>query len=326
MASVWKMQCLLIALLIFIMADLVSSRKLYLHDQSSSMHERHQLWMKKYGRVYRDKAEKERRFEIFKHNVKFIESFNAAGNKSYKLRINKFADLSNDEFKASHNGYRRSEQTRSVKATSFKYANVTGLPASMDWRKQGAVTPVKDQDDCGSCWSFSALAAVESSYLLKYGDPYDLSEQQLVECDYTDHNRACNMGYMTEAYDYIIANGGVTTEQNYPYVAGRQYCDRIKAAQPVAQLAYYQLVPPNSEAALIQAVNMAPVSVGLSGDETFFHHYTGGIITAQHCNPTFNHAALLIEHWGEGGYMRIARDGKAGICGITSAATIPFIR
>ncbi|KAF2295055.1 hypothetical protein GH714_031303 [Hevea brasiliensis] len=177
-----------------------------------------------------------------------IESFNAAGDKPFNVSVNKFADLTHEEFK------------KFYLVSFLNYESTTAVSDSLDWRVRNGVTLVREQGpNCGSCWSFSALAAVESSYLLKYGDPYDLSEQQLMECDYTDHNRACNMGYMTEAYDYIIANGGVTTEQNYPYVAGRQYCDRIKAAQPVAQLAYYQLVPPNSEAALIQAVNMARI-------------------------------------------------------------------
>ncbi len=145
MALVCKMQHLLIAFF-FILVNQATSRKL--HD-SSSIFERHEEWMKKYGRVYKDKVEKQRRIHIFKRNVEFIESFNAAGNKPYKLSINKFADLTSEEFKASRNGYRRNKQAILVKATPFKYANVTDLPTSMDWRKKGAVTPIKDQGDCG---------------------------------------------------------------------------------------------------------------------------------------------------------------------------------
>jgi C1A family cysteine protease len=105
--------------------------------------------MATYGKVYVDAAEKERRFKIFKDNVEYIQSFNTAGNKPYKLGVNKFADQTNEEFKGARNGYWRPFQTRPMKVTSFKYENVTAVPATMDWRRKGAVTPIKDQGQCG---------------------------------------------------------------------------------------------------------------------------------------------------------------------------------
>ncbi|KAL3574355.1 hypothetical protein D5086_024968 [Populus alba] len=123
----------------------VASREL----QESSMSARHEQWMATYEKVYVDAAEKKRRFKIFKDNVKCIESFNTAGNKPYKLSVNKFADQTKEEFKGARNGYRRPFQTRPMKVTSFKYVNVNAVPATMDWRKKGAVTPIKDQGQCG---------------------------------------------------------------------------------------------------------------------------------------------------------------------------------
>jgi C1A family cysteine protease len=113
------------------------------------MSARHEQWMATYEKVYVDAAEKERRFEIFKDSVEYLESFNTAGNKSYKLSVNKFADLTNEELKVARNGYRRPLQTRPKKVTSFKYENVIVVPATMDWRKKGVVTPIKDQGQCG---------------------------------------------------------------------------------------------------------------------------------------------------------------------------------
>ena len=116
-----------------------------LHE--TSMSELHEKWMVQYGRVYKDAAEQDHRFKIFKDNVERIESFNNAGDKSYKLSVNEFADLTNKEFTASRNGYRAF--CRESKVTSFMYENITAVPASMDWRKKGAVTPIKNQGQCG---------------------------------------------------------------------------------------------------------------------------------------------------------------------------------
>ncbi|OVA15432.1 Peptidase C1A [Macleaya cordata] len=127
------------------------SRRVLHESSSSSTADRHQQWMTQYGKVYKDLAEKESRFKIFKTNVEFIESFNNVGNKPYKLSINEFADQTNEEFRASRNGYKMSSRSSS-QSTSFKYENVTAVPSSMDWRKKGAVTPVKNQGQCELVW------------------------------------------------------------------------------------------------------------------------------------------------------------------------------
>ena len=119
-----------------------------------SMYERHEEWIARYGRTYKDIADKERRFNIFKDNVEYIDSVNSAGNLRYKLSINEFADQTNEEFKASRNGYKMSPRPRSSEITSFRYENVEAVPTSMDWRKKGAVTPIKDQGQCGKTLNY----------------------------------------------------------------------------------------------------------------------------------------------------------------------------
>lgn len=121
--------------------------------QDTSMLERHEEWMARHGIVYKNADEKAKRFEIFKENVARIEAFNRAANKPYKLGVNKFADLTNEEFVASRNRFKAHVcESRRLSGTPFKYENVTSVPKSLDWRKKGAVTPVKDQGQCGKIY------------------------------------------------------------------------------------------------------------------------------------------------------------------------------
>lgn len=137
-----KQHMLALFLLLAVAISQVMCRKLH----ETSMRERHEQWMTEYGKVYKDAAEKDKRFQIFKDNVEFIESFNADGNKPYKLGVNHLADLTVEEFKASRNGLKRPYE---LSTTPFKYENVTAIPAAIDWRTKGAVTSIKDQGQCG---------------------------------------------------------------------------------------------------------------------------------------------------------------------------------
>ncbi|RXH68765.1 hypothetical protein DVH24_031098 [Malus domestica] len=171
--------------------------------QDASMYGRYEQWLARYGRVYNDVDEKETRFKIFKENVAFIESSNKDANKPYKLSVNQFSDLTNEEFKASRNGFKGHEC--STKTTSFKYENVTAaLPATMDWRKKGAVTPVKDQGQCGSYWAFAAARAVEGITRLT----------NVVDCDTRTEDQGCGGGYLDGAYEFINQNHVISSARN----------------------------------------------------------------------------------------------------------------
>ncbi|CAL2251950.1 unnamed protein product [Prunus armeniaca] len=137
------------------------------------------------------------------------------------LSLNEFADLTNVEFREIRNGYtKRSPKlivSNSMKATSFRYGNVTDAPPSVDWREKGAVTPIKDQGKCGCCWEFSAVAATEGVNQLRTGNLIPLSDQELVDCDTAGQDHGCEGDLMDDAFQFIQHNKGLTTEANYPY-------------------------------------------------------------------------------------------------------------
>ncbi|KAA8515140.1 hypothetical protein F0562_018319 [Nyssa sinensis] len=307
-----------------------------------SMSERHQQWMALYGRVYKDDAEKEMRFQIFNDNVEFIESFNSAGTRPYKLSINAFADLTNEEFRATRNGYKMSSNPKSAKLTSFRYQNVTAVPSSMDWRKKGAVTAIKDQGQCGCCWAFSAVAAMEGSNQLTTGKLISLSEQELVDCDTSGTDQGCEGGLMDDAFEFIIDNKGLTTEANYPYKGVDATCNTKKESSPAAKITGYEDVPANSESALLKAVASQPVSVAIDASGSAFQFYSSGVFTGD-CGTQLDHGVTAVGYgtsdstkywlvknswgtsWGEDGYIRMERDidAQEGLCGIAMDASYP---
>ncbi|KAJ1290245.1 hypothetical protein BS78_02G228300 [Paspalum vaginatum] len=185
------------------------------------MLERFEQWMGRHGRLYADEGEKQRRLEVYRRNVELVEMFNSM-NSGYKLADNKFADLTNEEFRAkmlgfgphSRTGHSTTPSTMSC-ADSGLAEDYSDLPKSVDWREKGAVTPVKNQGECGSCWAFSAVAAMEGINQIRNGKLVSLSEQELVDCD--TEAVGCAGGYMSWAYEFVMENHGLTTEGNYPY-------------------------------------------------------------------------------------------------------------
>ncbi|CAM8985871.1 unnamed protein product [Rhodiola kirilowii] len=311
-------------------------------DTDSFMRQRHEEWMAQHGREYSDTVEKEKRFKIFKANVEHIELFNSAAGRSYRLSINEFADLTNEEFRNARNGYRGfSSGYKSPNSMSFKYENATAVPLSMDWRQQGAVTPVKNQGTCGCCWAFSAVAAVEGINQLSTGKLVSLSEQELVDCDSTD--QGCGGGLMDNAFDFIQQNG-LTTETNYPYqgVAGTCITNQ-ESSNAAASITGHEDVPANSESSLLKAVANQPVSVAIDASGQDFQFYSGGVYAGP-CGTSLDHGVTAVGYgtsddgakfwlvknswgssWGEEGYIRMQRDVDAeeGLCGIAMKASYP---
>ncbi|OEL30123.1 Senescence-specific cysteine protease SAG39 [Dichanthelium oligosanthes] len=298
---------------------------------------RYHKWMAKHGRTYKDAAEKAHRFQVFKANAIFIDRFNAEG-KKYVLGTNKFADLTTHEFAAMYTGF-KPVPSRAKKLPGFKYENFTQLgdDAQVDWRQQGAVTAVKNQGQCGCCWAFSAVAAIEGINQISTGQLMSLSEQQVLDCDESGGNQGCNGGFMDNAFQAVIDNGGITTEDAYPYSAAEGTCQSV---QPVATISGYQDVPSGDEDALAGAVSNQPVSVGIDGTSSPFQFYQSGLMTGDGCGTTMNHAVAAIgygtdddgnqywilknswgENWGEDGYMMLQRG--TGACGISTMSSYP---
>jgi C1A family cysteine protease len=225
-------------------------------------------------------------------------------------------------------GFKPTNQTQDL---ANYHIHVGDIPASVDWRTQGAVTPVKNQGQCGSCWSFSTTGAMEGRYFLKNKNLVSFSEQQFVDC--STENNGCNGGLMTLAFKYA-QSAAIDTEAQYPYTGTQGTCN-IPAAG-VAKVASYQTVDSKSELALRTALASGPVSVAVSAGSLGFQFYSKGILSLL-CAGQLDHGVLAVGYgsengkgywivknswgpnWGENGYLRIARkenDKTVGTCGI----------
>lgn len=304
-----------------------------------------QNWRERHRKQYKTKDEWSLRFGIYHANLQFIDFINAQ-NLSFKLTDNKFADITNDEFISSYLGRLATVSTnKSRNDENCTVYTKKPLPKSVDWRKQGAVTPVKDQGQCGSCWAFSAIAAIEGLNKIKTGNLISLSEQVLVDCDTNGENQGCAGGYMEKAFEFITKNGGITTEQDYPYRGKDGTCDRNKLSQHSVTITGYKMVPQSNPKALQEAIAKQPVSVAIDASDYAFQLYGGGIFS-NYCGKNLNHGVTAVgyggkgnekywlvknswgESWGEAGYIRMKRDSsdKSGICGITMEASYPLKR
>ncbi|CAL4992845.1 unnamed protein product [Urochloa decumbens] len=305
--------------------------------EEATMKARHEQWMAGHGRAYKDDVEKAWRLKVFKTNADFVDRTNAAGDKKYRLATNEFADMTNDEFVARFAGFKPTPSSGSQKLWRFSLEKLT-LPddeQAIDWRTNGAVTGVKNQGQCGSVWAFSAVAAIEGIHQITTGHLVSLSEQQLVDCS-TNGNKGCHGGLMDNAFQYVISNGGLATEDAYPYYAAQGTCLPI---QPAVTISGYQDVPRDDEAALAAAVARQPVSLAV-GVSANFQSYAGGILTADSCDSNLTHAVTAVGYgtaedgtkywllknswgprWGEAGYMRLERGTNA--CGVAKVASYP---
>lgn len=297
--------------------------------------------------VSRDLDEKDKRFNVFKENVEFIHEFNKK-DEPYKLALNKFGDMTNQEFRSWYAGskvqhHRMRRATPRGTAGDFMYENAHDLPAFVDWRQKGAVTAVKDQGHCGSCWAFSTVVAVEGINKIKTKKLVSLSEQELIDCDNKD-NKGCDGGLMDYAFEFIVKNGGITTEAEYPYKAKDGRCDTSKKKSPVVTIDRHENVPANSEEALMKAVAHQPVSVAIEASGSAFQFYSEGVFTGS-CSTDLDHGVAIVGYgttkegnkywivknswgpgWGERGYIRMERDSRAkhGKCGIAMEASYPI--
>ena len=302
----------------------------------------YEQWLVQHGKAYNALGEKEKRFEIFKDNLRFIDEHNSV-ERSYKVGLNKFADLSNEEYRSMYLGGRKGNRTRLSRASDMYMPRVgEELPEKVDWRELGAVVPVKDQGSCGSCWAFSTIAAVEGINKIVTDDLISLSEQELVDCD-IGYNEGCNGGLMDYAFEFIINNGGIDTEEDYPYTGYDGRCDTFRKNAHVVTISSYEDVPAYNEKALQKAVANQPVSVAIEGGGRSFQLYASGVFAGS-CGTALDHGVAVVgygsenskdywivrnswgESWGESGYIRMERNVAAstGKCGIAMEPSYPL--
>jgi len=299
-------------------------------------------WKSIHAKTYPRGEEEGRRFSIFRENYNRILKFNAENN-GVKFALNKFADLTNEEFKQIYLGYIQLEEDQKLieaQMIEFKSQDQNVLPVSVDWRQKKIVTPVKDQSRCGACWAFSAVAALESLNAIKTSQLDSFSEQQIIDCD--DQSYGCGGGLTHNAFIYAAKNG-LQHEKDYPYVAHDQKC-RYNQSETSQVNANFSFVPPKNVTALKIAVTAQPVSVAIDADQDLFQFYSSGVIGGN-CHDKLNHAVLVVGYdvidgkeawiaknswssaWGNAGYVYISTSDKAnhgaGVCGILSQPVIP---
>jgi len=281
---------------------------------------------------YTTMEEHNTRYNIFKDNMEMARQFNQKGEYSFKMGVTSFADLTEDEFQEyihKSNGYKpKSKLKRELFIGSGKAA-----PDTKDWTTEGAVTPIKNQGQCGSCWSFSTTGSIEGQNYLTFNKLSSFSEQELVDCSHGS-NQGCNGGDMDAAFEWIETNG-LCYESAYPYTGVDGTCEESSCTAQVKVKSYVDIAQGNTDDLKTAVGTVGPISVAVDAN-TMWQLYTGGIFDHR-CNKNkLDHGVLAVgygsnfwkvknswgESWGEDGYIRLA-DGNT--CGIAQDASYPVV-
>jgi len=294
-----------------------------------------------FGLTFKNGADFVEKLQNFANNVDIIEAHNA-GNHSYKMGVNQFTHLNAEQFAAAAglpglaapNMRKRAPKTHEVSGTA---------PASVDWSTTPAVSAVKNQGSCGSCWSFSATGGMEGAYYIKHNTGVSFSEQEFVSCDNAGDDAGCNGGWMDSAFEYAESHGNWDSESDYPYASGsgvNPACKAVTSSISNAVVTGYTDVTPDSDSALMSAIAQQPVSVAIQANQLAFQTYKSGVLTGN-CGTRLDHGVLAVGYgvwtdgtpywkvknswgtsWGMDGYVLIER-GNGNQCGILSAASYP---
>jgi len=299
-------------------------------------------WKSLHSKQYGSEQEHNYRLGVYKSNLEYVEEHNRK-NLGFTLGMNRFGDLTAEEFKVLYNGMRINASQIVQSGNVHTHDNRFELPDSVDWRTKGVVTAVKNQGQCGSCWAFSTTGSVEGMSAIKTGKLVSLSEQNLVDCSGSFGNYGCNGGLMDSAFKYIIANKGIDTEASYPYTARDGNC-KFNRANVGATISSYADVQSKSESALQNAIaNLGPISVAIDAGHSSFQLYKSGVYYEPKCSPTqLDHGVLAVGYgtdtgkdyyivknswgtdWGMQGYILMSRN-KNNNCGIATRSSYPKV-
>ena len=323
-----------------------------------SIRERFTEWARKYDiQFYHDHHLEESVLSNWIDNDIYIDYVNSQ-NRTYTLGHNRYSGMNHVEF-SDLMGLRR-ELARPNKRLNYHsdhmntVVDMSTIPVSIDWVEKGAVTPVKNQGQCGSCWSFSTTGALEGAFYVKNGNLVSFSEQELVDCDNFKHggkDMSCNGGLMDNAFSWIQQNGGLCTEEDYPYTSGTtksagscamKSCDTVANSQVES---VYD-VPASSDADMMLALSKQPVSIAIQADQQDFQLYKSGVFTGS-CGTSLDHGVLAVgygsldgqdyylvknswgESWGQDGYIMLGRGDEfnrgGGQCGMLLQPSYPTL-
>ncbi|XP_035727441.1 digestive cysteine proteinase 1-like [Vespa mandarinia] len=312
----------------------------FVHNYDEHVNVAFRRFKKTHKKYYNNETEHINRKELFRQNMRFIHSINRA-NLGYQLDVNHLADRSTLEMKA----LRGKQYTKGYNGGEpFPYdieQEIANVPDSIDWRLYGAVTPVKDQSVCGSCWSFGTTGAVEGAYYMRYGKLVRLSQQALIDCSWGFGNNGCDGGEDFRSYQWIMKHGGIPSEDEYGGYLGQDgYC-HINNVTMAAKISGYVNVTSGSVDALkVALANHGPISVGIDASHKSFSFYSHGVYYEPACGNTvdkLDHAVLAVgygvlkgkaywliknswsNYWGNDGYILMAQ--KDNNCGVLTAPT-----
>ncbi|XP_068751848.1 cathepsin L-like [Montipora capricornis] len=305
------------------------------------------VWKKFHNKKYESDDEESLRYAIWNDNLKKIERHNADKTQSFTMAMNHLGDMTSKEVHLILNGYNRhirDTKTQEPGGSAFLLPSNVVLPKKVDWRTKGYVTPVKNQEQCGSCWAFSATGSLEGQHFKKTGKLVSLSEQNLVDCSDKFGNFGCEGGLMDNAFRYIKANHGIDTEASYPYVGMDEKC-RFNRSDVGADDTGYVDVKSGDEDALKMAVaTVGPISVAIDAGHMSFQFYKEGVYVEPECSTTLlDHGVLAVGYgttesdkdywlvknswgtsWGMEGYIKMARN-RDNMCGIATNASYPLV-
>jgi len=294
-----------------------------------------------HNKMYRNTEDEESRLDLYRQNLRFVHSINRKG-LTYKLASNHLADMTKTEMMSLRGRiYDSSLKYNGGQHHAYTQDQLREAPDTLDWRLYGAVTPVKDQAVCGSCWSFGSVGTLEGTLFLHTGNLVRLSQQALVDCSWGFGNNGCDGGEDFRAYQWMIKHGGIPTESSYgPYLGQDSYCNLNKSTMGLKISGWVNVTSGDVDSLKVAIAGHGPVSVAIDASHPSLSFYSSGVYYEEKCSSDIaglDHAVLAVgygeilgmkywlvknswsTYWGNDGYVLMAQ--KDNNCGVATAAT-----